>query len=154
MSIGSNAKLYRPKDVPYIGAGVVFTNGCFDILHAGHVKFLQRAKQFGEKLIVAVNSDGSVRMLKGSARPVNVFKDRVDVVAALSCVDAVTWFDGTHCGELIRMLHPHCWVKAGYTMQTLNPDEVREAKDGGTAIILLEKFGDYSTTGIIERMRA
>lgn len=154
MSIGSNDKLYRPKDVPFVGSGVVFTNGCFDILHAGHVRFLQRARQFGMKLIVAVNSDESVRKLKGDARPVNKLEDRLDVLAALTCVDAVTWFERTDVCELLRMLAPHCWVKAGYTMQTLDANEVREAKANGTAIVLLEKFGDHSTTGIIERMKA
>lgn len=150
---GYNSKLYRDKDVPYVGWGVVFTNGCFDILHAGHVRFLERARQFGNRLVVAVNSDSSVQKLKDKDRPINKLEDRVDVLAALSCVDAVTWFESTDVCELLKLLRPHCWVKSGYTMETLNPNEVREAKFGGTAIILLEKFGDYSTTGILERMK-
>ena len=139
--------------MPYVGGGVVFTNGCFDILHAGHVRFLQRAREFGVKLVVAVNSDESVRKLKGDARPINKLEDRVDVIAALACVDVVTWFESTDVCELIRIIHPHCWVKSGYTMETLNPHEVREARAAGTAIILLEKFGDYSTTELVRRMK-
>lgn len=149
-----SAEIYKPGCCPHKGKGLVFTNGCFDILHAGHVRFLERAAEFGEVLLVALNSDASVRRLKGKDRPINKLEDRLDVIAALSCVAAVTWFETNGVDELLRHHRPHCWIKAGYTMDTLDEKEVRNARDAGTAIILLEKFGDYSTTGILEKLKA
>lgn len=148
-----SAEIFKPECLPYKGKGVVFTNGCFDILHAGHVRFLQRAADFGETLVVAVNSDASVRRLKGKDRPINTLEDRLHVIAALACVDAVTWFETNGVDELLWRVKPHCWIKAGYTMDTLDEKEVRNARDAGTAIVLLEKFGDYSTTAILDKLK-
>jgi len=92
---------------------LVFTNGCFDILHRGHVAYLEEASALGASLLVALNSDSSVRTLKGSGRPVNPLEDRLAVVAALACVSAVTSFDAETPLELIRRLRPEHLVKGG-----------------------------------------
>lgn len=92
---------------------VVLTNGCFDILHKGHVTYLEKAKQLGDILVVALNSDDSVRKLKGPLRPVNLLEDRMEVVAALASVDFVTWFEEDTPLQLIRFLRPQVLVKGG-----------------------------------------
>ena len=94
-----------------LGKRIVFTNGCFDILHAGHVHYLERAKRLGDFLIVGLNSDRSTSKLKGSGRPVNSEKDRARVLSALSCVDRVTIFDEDTPLKLIRTVRPHILVK-------------------------------------------
>ncbi len=90
---------------------IVFTNGCFDILHAGHVSYLERAKRFGDVLIVGLNSDGSVRKIKGAGRPISSEKDRARVLAGLSSVDAVVIFKEDTPRQLIRAVKPHVLVK-------------------------------------------
>src|SRR5690606_42020921 len=95
------------------GARVVFTTGCFDVLHAGHVGFLEQARALGDVLVVAVNSDASVRRLKGDDRPVNGQDDRTVVLAALSCVDYVTVFDEGTPARLIEQVRPDVYVKGG-----------------------------------------
>lgn len=92
---------------------IVFTNGCFDLLHPGHVTYLEKAKKLGDRLIVAINGDSSVQRLKGPSRPINPLSDRMKVVAALESVDYVTWFDQDTPLELIRMLRPQILVKGG-----------------------------------------
>lgn len=138
--------------VPYASA-TVMSNGCFDLLHVSHVRLLERAAMFGRRLVVAVNSDHSVKMLKGNERPLFPLKDRMEILACLDCVDVVTSFPDNNVVNVIRHIAPHCWIKgAGYTMESLDKLEVQAARDVGAAIVLLEKFGDYSTTGILERM--
>lgn len=132
---------------------IVFTNGCFDILHRGHLEYLARAKGHGEKLVVAINSDDSVRRLKGDSRPINLLGDRLFALAALSFVDYVTSFDGNTPEEVISILQPDIHVKGGdYT-----EDELPEAKIvrsyGGT-ILLIPFVQGYSTTGLIEKMNS
>ena len=95
------------------GIKVVFTNGCFDILHVGHISYLERAKSLGDVLVVGLNSDASVRKLKGPGRPVNTAKDRARVLAALRAVDYVTVFSADTPLELIRSVRPDCLVKGG-----------------------------------------
>jgi rfaE bifunctional protein nucleotidyltransferase chain/domain len=92
---------------------VVFTNGCFDLLHKGHVTYLERAQKLGDILVVALNSDESVRRIKGPERPINPLADRLDVLAALESVDYVTWFEQDTPLELIRKLKPQILVKGG-----------------------------------------
>lgn len=134
--------------------GCVLTNGCFDILHAGHVRFLRRCAQFGDQLVVAVNGDHSVAMLKGAGRPINTLSERMEVLAGLTPVRYVTSFPDNNVSNVIHHLRPHCWVKgAPYTMDSLNKLEIQAAKDVGAAIVILEKFGDYSTTGILEKLK-
>ena len=95
------------------GKKIVFTNGCFDLLHVGHVRYLQEARALGDYLVVAVNSDSSVRGLKGPDRPVQTEADRAEILAAFGCVDAVTVFNEPDPVELIRLLEPDVLVKGG-----------------------------------------
>lgn len=92
---------------------IVFTNGCFDILHVGHVRYLQEAKSLGDFLVVGLNSDASVRRLKGETRPIQNENDRAEILAGLASVDAVTIFDEETPEALIRILRPHILVKGG-----------------------------------------
>ncbi len=129
------------------GFEIVFTNGCFDILHAGHVIYLEKAKKLGTKLIVALNSDVSVRRLKGPERPVVSEQDRVKIIAALECVDAVVLFEQDTPAELLKTLKPDILVKGGdYT-----PDMVVGRECAGR-VEIIEFEADKSTTGIIEKI--
>jgi D-beta-D-heptose 7-phosphate kinase / D-beta-D-heptose 1-phosphate adenosyltransferase len=131
----------------------VFTNGCFDILHRGHVTYLSRAKALGDVLVVAVNTDASVRRLKGASRPINPLEDRLEVLAALSCVDHVVAFDADSPVELLRAARPDVYVKGGdYTRATLPEAPLVESLGG--AVTILEYLEDRSTTGIIQRITA
>jgi rfaE bifunctional protein kinase chain/domain/rfaE bifunctional protein nucleotidyltransferase chain/domain len=134
------------------GDRVVFTNGCFDVLHRGHTTYLRQAKDLGDVLIVAVNDDETVRRLKGPDRPVNSSRDRADVLAALECVDYVTVFtDPTPIG-LIGALRPDVYVKGGdYTAEMLEEAAAVEAYGG--EIVLTDYVPDHSTSGIVERIR-
>ena len=131
---------------------VVFTNGVFDLLHSGHVDLLCTARRLGDALIVGVNSDDSVRRIKGPDRPVFTIAERVHLLAALECVSAVTVFDEDTPQELIRELRPNVLVKGGdYTVETMVG-----ATDvigwGGKAVVVPLRPGQ-STTRIIERLR-
>jgi D-beta-D-heptose 7-phosphate kinase / D-beta-D-heptose 1-phosphate adenosyltransferase len=134
------------------GRRIVFTNGVFDILHRGHVTLLSRAKELGDVLVVGVNSDESVRRLKGNERPVNPLDDRIQVLAALSCVDYIVPFEEDTPDELIRALRPDVFVKGGdYTRETLPETALVEGLGGEVRI--LPYIEDRSTTGVIERIR-
>lgn len=131
------------------GRQVAFTNGVFDILHAGHVKVLEKAKAQGDLLIVGVNSDASVRLLeKAPGRPVNKWRDRAEVVAALACVDAVVGFSESTPERLMARLKPDVHVKGG----DYKPSDLPEAKHAGRVAIVSLKKG-YSTTGLIKRLQ-
>lgn len=133
------------------GARVVFTNGCFDILHAGHVRYLTAARAQGDVLILGLNSDASVRRLKGPSRPINNELDRAEVVGALAAVDAVVIFGEDTAETLIAKVCPAVYVKGGdYTRETLPEARIVEAYGGEVAFIPL--VAGKSTTGIIERM--
>ena len=135
------------------GRRIVFTNGCFDILHRGHITYLSRAKALGDILVVGVNSDASVRRLKGSDRPINPLEDRVEVLGALSCVDRTVAFDDDTPIELVRAIRPDLYVKGGdYVREELPEADVVEAQGGEVRI--LPFIEDRSTTGVIERIRA
>jgi rfaE bifunctional protein nucleotidyltransferase chain/domain len=130
---------------------VVFTNGCFDILHRGHVEYLYAARTLGDRLIVALNTDASVRRLKGEGRPVVRGDDRAYVLAGLACVDVVTFFDDDTPAALIAALLPDVLVKGGdYTRDTVVGRDVVEAHGGRVA--LLPFVTGRSTTAILERM--
>jgi D-beta-D-heptose 7-phosphate kinase/D-beta-D-heptose 1-phosphate adenosyltransferase len=134
------------------GRRIVFTNGCFDVLHRGHVAYLNQAKALGDVLVVAVNSDASVARLKGQDRPVNTAADRVAVLAALSCVDHVTVFDESKPIPLLRLLRPEFYVKGGdYTPEMLAETGVVRAYGGEVRI--LDYVPDHSTSAVIERIR-
>ena len=131
---------------------VVFTNGVFDILHAGHVMYLEKARQLGTVLVVGVNADESVRRLKGPSRPVNTLEDRMTVLSALRCVDYVVPFSEDTPQRVISELIPAVLVKGGdYTRETVVGAEVVEQNGGRVVIIpLLE---GRSTTNIINRVQ-
>ena len=134
------------------GRRVVFTNGCFDLLHPGHVRYLSEARQLGDALIVALNSDDSVRRLKGAGRPVMNEKERAEVMAALAAVDIVTVFDEDTPRELIAALLPDVLVKGGDWPldQIVGREEVEAA---GGRVLALPYLEGSSTTDIIERIR-
>jgi D-beta-D-heptose 7-phosphate kinase/D-beta-D-heptose 1-phosphate adenosyltransferase len=134
------------------GRRVVFTNGCFDVLHRGHVGYLNQAKRLGDVLVVAVNSDESVRRLKGPDRPVNPVADRVAVLAALSCVDHVVVFDEDSPTGLIELARPDVYVKGGDYRPDLIPEASLVRRLGGE-VRVLDYLYDRSTTRIIERIR-
>jgi D-beta-D-heptose 7-phosphate kinase/D-beta-D-heptose 1-phosphate adenosyltransferase len=135
------------------GRRVVFTNGCFDILHRGHITYLNRARTLGDVLVVGVNSDDSIRRLKGPGRPINTLEDRVQVLAALSSIDHIVPFgEDTPC-DLVRALRPDVFVKGGdYTRDRLPEAAVVESYGG--VVQILPFLPDRSTTGIIERIQA
>lgn len=134
-----------------LGRIVVFTNGCFDILHAGHVAYLEKAKSFGDVLVLGLNSDVSVRQIKGDFRPVICQAQRARVVAALSCVDHVVLFDAPDPGEMIRNIVPHVLVKGADWPE----DKIIGAKfvkENGGRVVRVAFEEDISTSKIIERI--
>ena len=134
------------------GQSVVFTNGCFDILHAGHVDLLEEAAREGDVLLVALNSDASVRGLKGPTRPINPQEQRARVLAALAVVDYVVLFEEPDPGRLIEGLLPDVLIKGGdWSPETIIGADVVEASGGRVATIPL-KYG-ASTTDIIKKAR-
>ncbi|GHD48862.1 D-alpha,beta-D-heptose 7-phosphate 1-kinase /D-beta-D-heptose 1-phosphate adenylyltransferase [Marinobacter persicus] len=139
------------------GERIVFTNGCFDILHAGHVRYLAQARALGDRLVVGLNSDASVRRLKGDERPVNNLEDRMEVLAALACVDWVIPFGDTQeendtPEQLIRRVQPQVLAKGGdYTVDTVvGADFVQE---NGGEVAILPTLEGRSTTGLIDKVR-
>lgn len=136
-----------------LGKRIVFTNGCFDLLHSGHVTGLEEAKALGDVLIVGVNTDESVRQLKGEARPVNGLGDRLTVLAALGCVDYVVPFGDLSPRELIRLIRPDIYAKGGdYTRQTLAETPLVEELGGD--VVILPYVEQRSTTGLIQCIRS
>lgn len=136
------------------GKKVVWTNGCFDIIHRGHVSYLEQAAQFGNLLVVGLNSDSSVRSVKGPDRPVNCQDDRAKALGALSCVDYVVIFDYPTTVRLLELLKPDVYAKGGdYTIDTINQDERKVVEGYGGTIEILPEVKGVSTTQIIERIR-
>jgi D-beta-D-heptose 7-phosphate kinase/D-beta-D-heptose 1-phosphate adenosyltransferase len=134
------------------GKKIVFTNGCFDLLHMGHVQLLREAKNLGDILIVALNSDGSVRQIKGSDRPILPEEERAELIAALEMVDYVTMFDEPDPLNVIRELRPDVLAKGGdWAEDKIVGREFVESYGGRVAVIPFLK--GHSTTEIIERMR-
>ena len=136
------------------GKRLVLTNGCFDLLHTGHVRYLEQARKLGDALVVAINSDQSVRELKGPERPLNGESDRAEVLAALRCVDHVSVFEGKRVTEVIRQLRPAVYAKGGdYTLETLDPQERAALEEVGAEIKLLSLVPGKSTTSMLKRAR-
>ena len=134
------------------GRRIVFTNGCFDVLHRGHVGYLRQARELGDVLVVALNSDASVARLKGPQRPVNTLADRAGVVGALDGVDLVTAFDADTPIGLIELLCPEIYAKGGdYTPQMLAETPVVERVGGRVRV--LDYLSDHSTSAIVDRIR-
>lgn len=133
---------------------IVLTNGCFDLLHIGHVRYLEEAAQLGDILIVAVNGDESVRALKGGGRPFNNAHDRAEVMAALACVDLVTIFPEVRATRVIDAIRPAIYVKGGdYSLKSLNVEEVAALQTAGAEIRTLPLVPGKSTSGLIEKIR-
>ena len=134
---------------------LVFTNGCFDLLHVGHVRYLQAARALGDLLVVAVNSDASVRSLKGDGRPINNEQDRAEVLAALESVDFVTIFDEQRVTRLIEVVRPHIYAKGGdYTRETLDQTEVAALESVGADIRIIPLVPGKSTSRTIQRLQS
>lgn len=131
---------------------IVFTNGCFDLLHPGHMDYLQKAKTLGDVLIVALNSDDSVRQIKGESRPVNSLNDRMAMLAALECVDFVTSFQEDTPYNLIDAIKPDILVKGGdYTKDEIVGADIVE--DNGGELKILDFLPGYSSSDLIKRIQ-
>jgi D-beta-D-heptose 7-phosphate kinase/D-beta-D-heptose 1-phosphate adenosyltransferase len=134
------------------GRRVVFTNGVFDLLHPGHVRYLQEARALGDLLIVGLNADASVRRNKGPERPINAQDERAEILAALACVDAVVVFDEDTPAEIIRLVQPDVLVKgADWAADAIVGRDTVEARGGRVVRVPVEQ--GYSTTAIVERIR-
>jgi rfaE bifunctional protein kinase chain/domain/rfaE bifunctional protein nucleotidyltransferase chain/domain len=134
------------------GRRVVFTNGCFDVVHRGHTTYLRQARDLGDLLVVALNDDDSVRRLKGPERPINPAEDRAGVLAALACVDLVTVFATDTPIPLIERLRPEVYVKGGdYSPEMLRETEVVRAYGG--EVVMVDYVPEHSTTAVVRRIR-
>lgn len=133
---------------------VVATNGCFDLLHVGHLRYLKHSKELGSSLIVGVNSDRAVRQLKGVERPLTPEQDRLYILSAFKCVDAVICIDSTNVSGFLKSVSPDIWTKGGdYSEETLDKEEVAVAKAIGARIIIIPRIGDYSTTSLHKKLQ-
>jgi len=134
-----------------MGKKIVFTNGCFDLIHTGHTRYLAKARSFGDILVVAVNSDSSVRMIKGENRPINDEAARMEILAALQSVDFVTLFDEHDPYLIISELQPDVLVKGGdWPVDKIIGRDIVEARGG--KVISVGYIEGASTTGIIEKI--
>lgn len=149
--------IIHPDEIEVLGdvrRPLVFTNGVFDILHRGHVAYLQEARRLGQSLVVAVNSDYSVKMQnKGPERPLNTLGDRLALLDALECVDVVTWFAASDPTDLVRKIRPNILVKGGdYANTRIAGAEIVRGLGGCVVTIPFEH--QRSTTALIERIRS
>jgi len=148
----SRAKALR-QELARRGTRVVFTNGCFDLLHVGHIRYLEKARSLGDTLWVGINSDASVQALKGPSRPVNPEAARAEVVAALEAVDYVTIFENPRATALLEELTPDLYAKGGdYTPATLNAEEKAVLDRVGSQIEIIPFVAGFSTTGTLARL--
>jgi rfaE bifunctional protein nucleotidyltransferase chain/domain len=155
----TNQKILAPEEVAGVrarlraeGRRLVFTNGCFDLLHVGHVRYLQAARALGDALLVAINSDRAVRELKGAGRPVMNEQERAEVLAALAAVDYVTVFDELSPRRLIASLLPDVLAKGGdYALDEIHGRE--ETETAGGRVVALPFVAGASTTDIVERIK-
>ncbi len=132
---------------------LVVTNGCFDLLHLGHVTYLEAARNLGDALLVGLNSDRAVRELKGPERPVNDENDRAAVLAALASVDAVTIFDDRTAVNFLTVAQPDIYVKGGdYTLATINQAERAAVEQAGGRVIILPVVAGKSTTALLKKI--
>lgn len=135
------------------GRKLVATNGCFDLLHLGHVSYLEVARNHGDLLLVGVNGDDGVRQLKGHSRPINAELDRAGVLASLQSVDGVCIFTDKTATRFLALAKPDIYIKGGdYTLETLNQDERRTVEQAGGRIVILPFVPGKSTTAILEKI--
>jgi rfaE bifunctional protein nucleotidyltransferase chain/domain len=145
----------RARQLHAAGKKVVATNGCFDLLHAGHVRYLQRARRLGDLLVIGLNADASVRVLKGKGRPINREQDRAEVLAALESVDLVTIFPEIRATRFIEAVRPDVYVKGGdYTSETLDAEERAMLHKLGAKIEIVPFEQGYSTSQLLEKVCA
>jgi len=136
------------------GRKLVFTNGCFDLLHVGHARYLQAARALGDALLVAINGDESVRALKGQGRPLNQAEDRAELVAALESVDHVVIFPEVRATQLLAIVRPAIYVKGGdYTKDSLHAEERATLEEIGSEIRILPFEAGHSTSGLLEKIK-
>jgi rfaE bifunctional protein nucleotidyltransferase chain/domain len=142
-------------DLEASGRKLVLTNGCFDLLHVGHVRYLQQSRDLGDALLVAVNGDASVRALKGQTRPINSELDRAEVLAALDSVTYVTIFPSIRINDLVTVIRPQIYAKGGdYTLDTLDQGERRTLEGVGCQIRILPLVPGKSTTALIDKWKS
>jgi D-glycero-beta-D-manno-heptose 1-phosphate adenylyltransferase len=143
----------RCEKLRSVGKKIVATNGCFDLLHVGHVRYLQAARALGDILVVGLNGDRSVRKLKGAGRPITTEIDRAEILAALECVDLVTIFPEIRATKFLAAVRPDVYGKGGdYTSETLDEEERATLKKIGTEIRIIPFETGYSTSGLIEQI--
>lgn len=146
--------LERREDLRMVGKKLVLTNGCFDLLHPGHISYLAEAAVLGDELWVGINGDQSVRALKGDARPVLGERERAFALRSLRSVDEVFVFPNARLTGEIRTLCPDIYVKAGdYTLESLNPEERAVLEETGAEIRFLPFIDGFSTTDLIARIK-
>ena len=132
---------------------LVVTNGCFDLLHVGHVTYLESARQEGDALLVGVNGDEAVRQLKGQARPVNPEADRAAVLAALESVSGVCIFSESTATRFLAAAQPDIYVKGGdYTLDTINQEERRTVEQAGGRVVIIQFVPGKSTTALLQKI--
>jgi rfaE bifunctional protein nucleotidyltransferase chain/domain len=152
--IDLNELAQRARELSAGGKKLVATNGCFDLLHVGHVRYLQAARGLGDVLAVGLNGDGSVRELKGTGRPINSEGDRAEVLAALECVDFITIFPEMRATEFILAAQPAIYAKGGdYTSETLNAEERAALQEVGAQIRIIPFEKGYSTSLLLKQLR-
>jgi rfaE bifunctional protein nucleotidyltransferase chain/domain len=139
----------------HAGEKIVATNGCFDILHAGHVSYLELARELGDILVVGVNDDETVRDLKGQGRPINHLEDRVKVLSSIRYVDLVVIFHEISASRFLQAINPGVYVKGGdYSLDDLPECEQRVLEENVSDIQILPELTGRSTTNIIQRIQA
>lgn len=144
----------RSQEMRSLGKKLVATNGCFDVLHVGHARYLRAARSLGDALVVGVNGDESVRALKGSGRPLNNARDRAELLSALEDVDLVAIFPEVRATRFLEAAAPAVYVKGGdYTRETLDAEERAVLEKIGAEIQIIPFAAGYSTTGLIEKLR-
>ncbi len=137
------------------GRRLAVTNGCFDLLHRGHVTYLEAARNQGDALLVGLNSDASVRELKGPDRPINPEEDRAFVLAGLAAVDGVCVFPDRTALRFLELVQPDIYVKGGdYTLETINQDERRLVERAGGQVVVLAGVPGRSTTALVGKLKA
>jgi rfaE bifunctional protein nucleotidyltransferase chain/domain len=152
--IGMNELAERSKELRAAGRKLIATNGCFDLLHVGHVRYLQTARALGDGLAVGLNGDRSVGELKGIGRPINNERDRAEVLAALECVDLITIFPEMLATQFISASMPAVYVKGGdYSSETLNAEERAILQKIGAEIRIIPFEKGYSTSFLLEKLR-
>lgn len=143
----------KSRELRAAGRKLVVTNGCFDLLHVGHVRYLRAARKLGDALAVGLNGDRSVRELKGEGRPINNERDRAEVLAALECVDFVSIFQETRATHFLEKVAPSIYAKGGdYSAETLNAEERAVLEKVGAEVRIVPFEQGYSTSELIAKL--